>query len=51
MQNDRAKQLRKDIPYNCSICCSIFDNQIMSSIKAQLLLVKNPEDIEFLLTY
>ena len=51
MQNDRAKRLRKDIPYNCSSCCSIFDNQIMSSIKAQLLLVKNPEDIEFLLTY
>ncbi len=51
MQNERAKQLRKEIPYSCSSCCSIFDNQIMTSIKAQLLLAKNPEDIEFLLTY
>lgn len=51
MQNKRAELIRKKIPYSCSSCCSIFDNQIMSSIKAQLRLIKNPEDIEFLLTY
>lgn len=51
MQNDSAIELRKKIPYECNSCCSIFDNQIMNSIKSQLLLARNPQNIEFLLTY
>ncbi len=51
MQNENAKAIRKDIPYDCSSCCSIYDNQILCSIKAQLMLMKNIENVEFLLTY
>lgn len=51
IQDDRAKNIRKGIPFNCTSCCSIYDNQIFNSIKAQLILLKDPQNVEFLLTY
>lgn len=51
MMGKRAIKLRKEVPERCSSCCSIFDNQIMEVIRAQLALVTNYDDIEFFLTY
>ncbi len=51
MFDDHAQKLRKAIPDKCSSCCSIFDNQVFEMIKAQLTLVTNLDDVEFLLTY
>lgn len=48
---ERAKGIRKNVPERCSSCCSIFDNQMMEVIRAQLSLVTNLDDVEFLLTY
>ena len=47
----RADGMRKCIPERCSSCCAIFDNQMLDIIRAQLTLVSNLDDVEFLLTY
>lgn len=44
-------KIRKCIPERCSSCCSIFDNQMLEMIRAQLALVSNLDDVEFMLTY
>ena len=51
MLGERAKEIRTLVPDRCSSCCSIFDNQILEVIRAQLALVTNLDDVEFLLTY
>lgn len=51
MTGMRARKIRKEVPEKCSSCCSIFDNQILEVIRAQLALVTNLDDVEFLLTY
>lgn len=51
MWGERAKTIREKVPNKCSSCCSIFDNQMLEVIRAQLSLVTNLDDIEFLLTY
>lgn len=43
--------IRKCIPERCSSCCSIFDNQMLEMIRAQLALVTDLDDVEFMLTY
>lgn len=48
---ERADRMRKCIPERCSSCCAIFDNQMLDIIRAQLTLVSNLDDVEFLLTY
>ena len=51
MTGMKARKIRKEVPEKCSSCCSIFDNQILEVIRAQLALVTNLDDVEFLLTY
>lgn len=51
MCGERAKMIRKQVPERCSSCCSIFDNQMMEVVRAQLALVSKLEDVEFYLTY
>ncbi len=51
MCDEHACKIRKCVPERCSSCCSIFDNQMMEVIRAQLALVSNLDDVEFLLTY
>lgn len=51
MTDEHAICIRKKVPEKCSSCCSIFDNQMMEMIRAQLALVSNLDDVEFLLTY
>lgn len=51
MCGQRAKKIRNAVPERCSSCCSIFDNQILEVIRAQLALATNLDDVEFLLTY
>lgn len=51
MHNAHAKEIREKVPKKCNDCCSIFDNLVLESIKAQLSLAKNIEDIEFYLSY
>ena len=51
MCGERACRIRKCVPERCSSCCSIFDNQTLEVIRAQLALVTNLDDVEFLLTY
>jgi len=51
MWNERAVQMRKEVPENCSSCCAIFDNQVLEMIKSQLALANNLDDVEFYLTY
>ena len=46
-----GERIRKSIPERCSSCCSIFDNQMLEIIRAQLAIVTNLDDVEFLLTY
>ena len=51
MCNERACKLRSEVPKKCSSCCSIYDNLMMEMVKTQLLMAKDIENIEFLLTY
>jgi len=51
MHNEHAKYIRKCVPEKCSSCCAIFDNQMLEMIRAQLSLVSNLNDVEFLLTF
>lgn len=51
MHNEHANYIRNIVPKNCSSCCSIFDNQVLEMIKAQLVLVDDLDDVEFYLTY
>lgn len=51
MTGKKAEGIRKEVPERCSSCCSIFDNQMMEVIRAQLALATNLDDVEFLLTY
>lgn len=48
---ENAVRIRKLIPEKCSSCCSIFDNQMLEMIRAQLALITNLNDVEFMLTY
>lgn len=51
MNDQHAIDIRKKVPEKCSSCCAIFDNQMLEMIRAQLALVSNLDDVEFLLTY
>ena len=51
MCNERACTLRKNVPNKCSSCCSIYDDLMMEMIRTQLLMAKDLDNIEFLLTY
>ena len=51
MEGEHAKEIRKSVPGKCSSCCSIFDNQVLDMIRAQLALATNLDDLEFYLTY
>jgi len=51
MCNENAVRIRKCVPEKCSSCCAIFDNQMLEMIRAQLALVPDLEEVEFLLTY
>lgn len=51
MCGDNANRIRRCVPERCSSCCSIFDNQTLEVIRAQLALVTNLDDVEFFLTY
>ena len=51
MFNERACRIRDTLPNKCSSCCSIYDNLMMEMVKTQLLMVKDIENVEFLLTY
>ena len=51
MEGEHAKEIRKNVPGKCSSCCSIFDNQVLDMIRAQLALADNLDDLEFYLTY
>lgn len=44
-------RIRKCVPEKCSSCCSIYDNQVMDLIRAQLSILNDLDDVEFLLTY
>ncbi len=48
---NRANKIRDHVPSRCNDCCSIYDNLIMSAIKAQLSLAKDPNEVGFYLTY
>ena len=51
MMGKHAQEIRSRVPERCSSCCAIFDNQVLEMIRAQLALVSNLDDVEFLLTY
>lgn len=51
MCGQKACKIRKCVPERCSSCCSIFDNQTLEVIRAQLALVTNYDDVDFYLTY
>ena len=51
MMGKHAQEIRSCVPERCSSCCAIFDNQVLEMIRAQLALVSNLDDVEFLLTY
>ena len=44
-------RIRKCVPEKCSSCCSIYDNQVMDLIRAQLSILNDLNDVEFMLTY
>ncbi|MEI3530184.1 MAG: radical SAM protein [Bacilli bacterium] len=44
-------RIRQDVPKKCSSCCSIYDNQVMDLIRAQLSILNDLNDVEFMLTY
>lgn len=48
---ENGKRIRKCIPEKCSSCCSIFDNQILEVMRAQLAMESNLDNVEFMLTY
>ena len=51
MEGAHAKKIRSSVPSKCSSCCSIFDNQVLEMIRAQLALATDLDDLEFFLTY
>ena len=51
IHNKRACEIRNNLPDKCSSCCSIYDNLVMEMIKSQLLMIKDLDNVEFLLTY
>ena len=51
MEGKHAIKIRKSVPEKCSSCCSIFDNQVLDMIRAQLALENDLEGLEFYLTY
>lgn len=51
IDGENGCRIRKCVPEKCSSCCSIYDNQIMDLIRAQLSIVNNLDDVEFMLTY
>lgn len=51
MEGKHAQKIRQRVPEKCSSCCSIFDNQVLDMIRAQLALATDLDDLEFYLTY
>ena len=51
MCGENAVRIRKYVPEKCSSCCAIYDNQMLEVIRAQLALVPDLDEVEFLLTY
>ena len=51
MEGKHAIKIRKSKTEKCSSCCSIFDNQVLDMIRAQLALENDLEGLEFYLTY
>ena len=51
IDGENGCRIRKCVPEKCSSCCSIYDNQIMDLIRAQLSILNDLNDVEFMLTY
>ena len=51
IDGDNGCRIRKCVPEKCSSCCSIYDNQVMDLIRAQLSMLNDLDDVEFMLTY
>ena len=51
IDGENGCRIRKCVPEKCSSCCSIYDNQIMDLIRAQLSMLNDLNDVEFMLTY
>lgn len=51
IDGENGRRIRKCVPEKCSSCCSIYDNQIMDLIRAQLSILNDLSDVEFMLTY
>ena len=51
IDGENGCRIRKGVPEKCSSCCSIYDNQIMDLIRAQLSILNDLNDVEFMLTY
>lgn len=51
IDGENGIRIRKCVPEKCSSCCSIYDNQIMDLIRAQLSIINDLNDVEFMLTY
>ena len=51
IDGENGCRIRKCVPEKCSSCCSIYDNQVMDLIRAQLSILNDLNDVEFMLTY
>ncbi len=51
MHDVHAKQMRESVPKKCTSCCAIYDNLILESIRSQLVLAKDIQNIDFYLVY
>lgn len=51
IEGENGTRIRNCVPEKCSSCCSIYDNQIMDLIRAELSILNDLDDVEFMLTY
>ena len=51
IDGENGLRIRKCVPKKCSSCCSIYDNQIIDLIRAELSILNDLNDVEFMLTY
>ena len=51
IDGENGTRIRNRVPEKCSSCCSIYDNQIMDLIRAELSILNDLDDVEFMLTY
>lgn len=51
IDGENGTRIRNCVPEKCSSCCSIYDNQIMDLIRAELSILNDLDDVEFMLTY